>query len=241
MKETALYPPIKTFLEAQGYAVKGEVRGCDVVAIRGEADPVIVELKLSFGLPLILQGVQRLSISDQVYLAFPAASAGGVWRKQRREALKLCRRVGLGVLLVHLDRDPALVEPVLDPGPYDPRRNTGRRALLLREFEQRRGDPTPGGAVKTPIMTAYRQDALACAAALAAAAAPARPRDVKAAAGVARAGAILQRDVYGWFERVERGLYTLSDKGRAALKAADRGCAQASKPAYDQAQRDDSA
>jgi hypothetical protein len=62
-------------------------------------------------------------------------------------------------------------------------------------------------------MTAYRQQALACAAALAQGAA--RPRDLQPA--LPDAPKILRRNVYGWFVRVERGIYTLSDSGRAAL------------------------
>ena len=219
MKETDLYPPVKAFLEAQGYEVKGEIRDADVVARRGVEEPVIVELKTSFGLPLLIQGVARQSISDAVYLAFPSETAGGVWKKQRREAQKLCRRLGLGVLLVHLDREPALVEPVLDPARYQPRQNARRRAMLLREFERRKGDPSPGGGNKQPIMTAYRQDALTCAKFIAEQAdkATASPKEIKAATGVEKAAAILQKDVYGWFIRVDRGAYTLSDKGRQAL------------------------
>ena len=34
MAETALYPTVKRFLEAAGFAVKGEVCGCDIVAVR---------------------------------------------------------------------------------------------------------------------------------------------------------------------------------------------------------------
>ena len=33
--EADLYPAVKAFLERQGYDVKAEVRGCDVVATRG--------------------------------------------------------------------------------------------------------------------------------------------------------------------------------------------------------------
>ena len=62
-------------------------------------------------------------------------------------------------------------------------------------------------------MTAYRQQALACAAAMLAG--PRRPRDIKAA--MPDAPKILFRNVYGWFVRVERGLYDLTDLGRAAL------------------------
>lgn len=62
-------------------------------------------------------------------------------------------------------------------------------------------------------MTAYRQQALACAAALATK--PARPRDLKRDAP--DAAKILQRNVYGWFERLERGVYGLTKEGKAAL------------------------
>ena len=62
-------------------------------------------------------------------------------------------------------------------------------------------------------MTAYRQQALACAAALAAA--PARPRQLKST--LPDAPKILLDNVYGWFARVERGVYALSENGRAAL------------------------
>ena len=61
--EAALYGPVKAFLEGLGYAVKGEVRGCDLVARRAGEPPVIVELKLRFTLGLVLQGIDRLAVS----------------------------------------------------------------------------------------------------------------------------------------------------------------------------------
>ncbi|MEM9029979.1 MAG: DUF2161 family putative PD-(D/E)XK-type phosphodiesterase [Pseudomonadota bacterium] len=224
MKETELYPPIKAFLEAQGYVVKGEVRTCDVVARRAAEEPVIVELKISFGLPLVLQGVARQKVSDAVYIAFSADTSSTLWKKNRRHILALCRRLGLGLLVVHPGgtRKRQRVEPVLDPGPYQPRKNTRRRQLLLREFERRRGDPTPGGSTRRPIMTAYRQNALDCARFIADRddqdSGLARPREIRDATGIETAGAILLRDVYGWFVRHERGVYGLSERGREALK-----------------------
>jgi hypothetical protein len=75
-REEQLYGPVKAFLEGQGYAVKGEVRGCDLVARRGDEPPVIVELKRAFTLELLLQGVDRLALSERVYVAVPARSRG---------------------------------------------------------------------------------------------------------------------------------------------------------------------
>lgn len=213
LKETDLYAPIKAYLEGQGYVVKGEVKGCDVVGLRGDEPPVIVELKTTFGLALVNQGVARLRVTDRVYLACPSIGGRRALRR-RREALTLCRRLQLGLLFVRANA----VETIVDPKPYAPRRRASAAAPLLQEFERRRGDPTAGGAARTPIMTAYRQDALVCAAHLAQVG-PCAPRVVKATTGVARAATILSRDVYGWFVRVERGVYDLTDAGRAAVAA----------------------
>jgi hypothetical protein len=112
------------------------------------------------------------------------------------------------------------VEVLAEPGPWRPRKVKRRRARLVDEHRRRRGDPAVGGTAmrlvpaKAGIMTAYRQQALACAAALAAG--PQRPRDLKAT--VPAAPGILQRNVYGWFERIARGSYGLSEAGQAALR-----------------------
>jgi hypothetical protein len=210
MAEADLYPPVKRFLEAQGYAVKGEIRECDVVAVRGGEPPVIVEMKAAFSLQLVLQGVDRQGVTDAVYLAFPPPK-----RRQHADVVKLCRRLGLGVLLVTGNH----VEALLDPAPYQPRKAKRRETMLLKEFAHRTGDTIVGGsAARGPRMTAYRQDALRCLEALAACG-NASPAAVKAGAGVARAPSILLRDVYGWFVRVERGVYGLSPKGETARAA----------------------
>ena len=68
-RETDLYIFVKEYLEARGYTVKSEVEGCDVVAVKENEPVVIVELKLTFSIDLVLQGIQRQSITDDVYLA----------------------------------------------------------------------------------------------------------------------------------------------------------------------------
>lgn len=221
-RETDLYAPMKAFLEGQGYEIKSEVVGCDLVGRRGEEPPVIVELKMGFTLPLVLQGVDRLSLAEDVYLAVgvPAKPApSSIWRRERRSILKLCRRLGLGLLAVHeaTERKPVLVEPMLDPSPYKPRPNKRRQGLLLKEFAHRVGDPNTGGSTKRPIVTAYRQDALRCAAVLGARG-PTKAAEVSRLASVPKATGIMYRDVYGWFGRAGRGVYELSPKGLEALE-----------------------
>lgn len=208
--ETSLYTAVKTHLERLGYEAKGEVCGCDIVAVRPGEPPflVITELKMGFTLDLVLQGVDRLAAADEVWLAVRSSRRG---RDRDRRAHKLCRLLGFGLLAVDAARHA--VEVLAEPAAYRPRPNLKRRALLLREHNRRRGDPTPGGASRSPIMTAYRQQALACAAALGEG--PRRPRDLKAIAP--DAGRILLRNVYGWFERAERGVYRLTASGRQAI------------------------
>ena len=213
MREADLYAPVKAYLEAQGYEVKAEIGDCDVLARRGEEPPVVVELKLSFSLALVMQGVARQTMFDHVYLAVPVSSERG-WKLRYRDILRLCRRLGLGLLAVK-PGDPGAVEAHLDPGPYAPRRNAVKAGRLVREFDRRVGDPNTGGTTGMVRMTAYRQEALRCAAHLGAHG-PSKAADVAAASGVARAGRILNDDHYGWFERVERGIYALTPKGTAA-------------------------
>jgi hypothetical protein len=84
---------------------------------------------------------------------------------------------------------------------------------LVHEHRSRIGDPALGGSTKMPIMTAYRQQALACAASLSGG--PRRPRDIRSA--VPNASSILLRNVCGWFTRIERGVYKLTREGTTAI------------------------
>lgn len=210
--ETSLYLPVKTFLESFGYEVKGEVGGCDLVGLSKTDPPVVVvcELKLSFNLELILQAVDRAATSDEVWIA-ARVSATGRGREADKRYRDLCRRLGIGMLGISDAGEVSVIVSSVSPMP---RTNPKRRTRLVKEHRKRKGDPAIGGSTKVPVMTAYRQQALACAAALADG--PLRPRDMKAAAP--NAGAILLANYYGWFERVEKGVYALTELGRQALE-----------------------
>lgn len=215
LRETALYAPVKAFLQAAGYDVKAEIGPADVMGLPAGGDgaePVIVELKTAFSLQLFHQGIARLSITDHVYLAVPRGT-GRRFQKALSENVKLARRLGLGLMTVRLST--GLVEVHCDPGPYAPRKSKPRQAAMLREFARRRGDPNLGGAAGKRV-TAYRQDAMACAAYLAEHG-PSKGAAIKAAADIPQATRIMRDNHYGWFEKVETGVYALSDAGREAL------------------------
>jgi hypothetical protein len=204
--------PVKRFLESLGFTVKGEVGGCDLVALSGDDPPVVVigELKLSFNLELLLQAVNRAGACDEVWIA-ANLSARGKGRESDARYRNLCRRLGFGMLAVTNTGD---VEVLVKPPTASPRRDNKKRSRLVREHQRRRGDPVLGGSTRAPIMTAYRQQALICASALAQG--PRRVRDLTPE--IPEAPKILQHNVYGWFGRAERGVYVLTDAGHAALK-----------------------
>ncbi len=215
LREADLYGPIKTLLEGQGYEVKGEIGAADVVAIRDQEEPIVVELKSAFSLALFHQAIERQRLTDAVYVAVPFAGTKA-FAKSLKNNKTLCRRLGLGLITVRL-RD-GLVQIHCDPAPYRPRQSGQKKARLLREFAKRVGDPNEGGAVRTGLMTAYRQDALRCLKVLHDLG-PTKAAEVAKIADVEKARRLMADDHYGWFERIETGVYALSPKGEKALAA----------------------
>lgn len=213
LREQDLYPPVKAFLQRQGYVVKGEVGAADVVGVRGKDDPVIVELKVGFSLSLFHQGIARLAMSDQVYVAVPW-KPGKPFARALKDNVALARRVGLGVITVRA-RD-GHVEVHADPVPYTPRKSKKKKTQLLRAFERLKGDPNAGGATRHGIVTGYRQDALRCARFLAVHG-PSAGAKVKEWAEVPKATQIMRDDHYGWFTKVSRGVYAITPAGKKGL------------------------
>src|SRR6187549_1025208 len=122
--EASLYGPVKRYLEALGFSVKGEVCGCDLVAIRGDEPPVVVigELKRSFSLDLVLQAVDRTAACDEVWLA---VGPGGRKRLRDPRVRRLCRFLGFGLLGVS---SIGAVEVLVEPRPWKPGQDKKRRA-----------------------------------------------------------------------------------------------------------------
>lgn len=216
-QETHLYAPVKALLEGQGYEVKGEVGAADVVAVNEDGDTVIVELKKGFSLSLFHQAIERQRITDAVYVAV-ARGSGRAFAVSLRKNKKLCRRLGLGLITIRM-RD-GCAEILLDPAPYQPRMMKQRKSRLLGEFAKLVGDPNEGGSTRTRLMTAYRQDAIRCLTVLHEGG-PCKAAVVAERAGVAKARRLMADNHYGWFERVDTGIYALSPKGQRAVTEYD--------------------
>ena len=116
--------------------------------------------------------MNRTAACDEVWLAVRVTRGGGRLRDPRVH--KLCRFLGFGLLGVS---PSGFVDVLVEPRPWRPRQDTRRRARLVQEHRSRVGDPALGGSTKMPIMTAYRQQALACAASLASG--PRRTREIR--------------------------------------------------------------
>ena len=215
VRETDLYEPVKRLLEARGYVVKAEVGAVDIVACRDGEEPLVVELKTGFSLALFHQAVERLKLTDLVYVAVPAGS-GRADAKALRRNVQLCKCLGIGVMTVC--SATAAVDVLADPLAARPRKASRPRQKLLREFARRTGDPNTGGQTRARLMTSYRQDALRCLGVLRETG-PAKAASVATAVGVLRARTIMADNHYGWFVRVERGIYALSPAGKAAAEA----------------------
>lgn len=212
--ERDLYAPVKAYLSAQGYDVKGEVGAADIVAMRGEDDIVIVELKTGFSLSLFHQAINRQAMTDQVYICVPSMSGKAGLTAMRRNKM-LARRLGIGLLTVRVS-DKAVVEHVT-PGPFTPRKYKKKTAKLIDEFQRRHGDPNAGGMTMSGVMTTYRQGALRCAKVLHDEGA-CKGSYVAKMAGVEKATAMMANNHYGWFERIEKGVYGLTPDGAKALE-----------------------
>lgn len=217
--ETMLYAPIKAYFEQHGYEVKGEVRSCDLVAMReGEAQPIIVELKRTFGLPVVYQAIDRLKLSDQVYIAVEIKeTVRKAQTKKWKDAIKLCRLLGLGLITVkfYTSRKPR-VDVLCDPEPYKPRSSRQGKKRLITEFQRRSGDYNVGGSTRRKLITAYREKSLQCAYWLAEKG-ELTTAQLRQLTGDNKITQLLYKNYYQWFERVGRGKYIVNNKGREAL------------------------
>ncbi|WP_141502782.1 DUF2161 family putative PD-(D/E)XK-type phosphodiesterase [Paenibacillus luteus] len=219
-REEELYHPIKKYYEQLGYTVKSEVLHCDLVAIHPEqADTVIVEMKKTFNLALLLQGVERLRINNHVVLAVERnRKKSGAHNQRFGDLTELCRMLGLGFMTVTFYKTkPPVIELLCQAGD-PPQRGVRRKkqSQLLTEFRERSGDYNVGGSTGRKLVTAYREKALRCAYVLHNYG-PLAPREVAAITGYSRSGETMRNNYYGWFDRIGRGKYSLRPDGAAAL------------------------
>ncbi len=219
-READLYPPLRDFLENQGYEVRSELNHCDITAVKNGL-LIVVELKRGLTLDLLSQAANRQKFADLVYMAVPKPKKL-LYTAKWRDLSHLIRRLELGLLLVTVRQDgTSYVEVAVEPAPFDREKsrqqNRRKRTKALQEFEGRHLDQNIGGSTGRKLVTAYREQALhiACCLERIGPSSPKRLREL--GTDPKKTGPILQKDHYGWFERVQNGVYQLSEAGKAGL------------------------
>jgi len=214
--ERDLYGPVRDHLVALGYTVRGEVKGCDITARRGDG-LLIIELKREFNTGLLIQAAQRQRAADSVYVAVPRPDEG-LRTKRWRGICHLLRRLELGLLLVNPGGPGPVVEIVFHPIPYERKRLKKEKRAILDEMSGRSGDFNEGGSLRRKLITAYRENAIHIACCLAGHG-PLSPKQLRAMGTGPKTLSILAGNFYGWFERVDRGVYRLTARGQGDLAA----------------------
>ena len=220
--ESDLYGPVRSYLEGLGYDVKGEVKDCDIAAVR-DGELIVVELKRGFTLELVFQAMDRQRVADGVYVAVPLPKRGYM-DPRVPEMRSLCRRLELGLIFVGFtSRGAGQVDVAVHPKEASaPRRDKKRRLAVLREHGDRTGSANTGGVSRKKFLTAYKEQAL-LAVRILRDRGPLTVADVKKLGGPPNAAAILGRNALGWFDRTpgpdgRRYLYAPNEKALAALE-----------------------
>jgi hypothetical protein len=212
-KEEDLFPPLEAYLLSQGYEVYSEVKHCDVIAQRS-GEMIAIELKKGITVPLLIQATQRQSITDSVYVAVPRPKSG--LRSRHWQGLtRLLKKLQLGCLLISLE-PVEQVELLFHPVPYTQPKNNKKKTSLLKELEGRTYNLNQGGSTRKKLMTAYKEQAIHIACCLEKWG-PLSPKQLKDLGTVKKTQAILYDNHYGWFERIGKGLYHLTVKGKKEI------------------------
>jgi hypothetical protein len=218
--ERDLYVPIKDFFIDKGFDVRGEVNHCDVCAMK-EEQLVVIELKKNLSVELLVQAVKRQKTADFVYVAIPKPKrlkGSSKWL----DTCHLLRRLELGLILVTLKKGKSLVEIAVHPESFDRSKsiqaNKRARKKLIEEFKGRCADLNTGGSTGEKLMTAYRENALYIACCLDMFGPSSAAKLKKYGTDDKKTYSILYSNHYGWFRKIGKGIYELTDIGRKSLE-----------------------
>lgn len=214
MTESDLYLPVKQLFENMGYSVNAEVKDCDVTAVRDD-ELLVVELKKNLTVHLLAQGLTRQKSGATVYVAVPKPK--NYSPKKFRETLYVLKKLELGLIFVTLHGELSFAEIIYEPLPFVPvAENRKKRAEILKEINGRTLDTNKGGVTKKKIATAFceRNIHIACALDCFGDMSPA---NLAKLTGIEKARTILTMNAFGWFCRVERGVYGITDEGRRGI------------------------
>jgi hypothetical protein len=167
-----------------------------------------------------VQATKRQRLSDLVYIAIPKPSYK-LKSKRWTDICHLVRRLELGLIIVSFSGNRKTVEVIFHPVDFNRKKsmnqNKRKRDALLKEINGRSADFNVGGSNKTKIMTAYKENCVKIACYLQNLGTASPRKLVKLGTGD-KTSAILSKNYYGWFDRVSRGVYVLSEKGKREIQ-----------------------
>lgn len=213
--ETDLYEPVQQYFYSKGYEVQAEVKDCDVVAWK-DGTLIIIELKLNLNITVLMQAVKRQRYTDQVYIAIQRPKTS-LRRRRWRDLVHLVRRLELGLILVSFEGKKPSIQIVHEPGPFDRKRSRRQskkgKNQIISEIRERRSNYNVGGSSHVTTMTAYKEKCIQIAFYLDHLG-PMSASELKKLNTGERTYGVLYNNYYKWFERVDRGIYDLTDLGR---------------------------
>lgn len=217
--EVDLYEPIQKYFTKKGFEVYGEVKHCDLVAMK-EDKLIIVEFKLNLNIELLIQATKRQRLSEAVYIAIPKPKYN-MFSKKWKDICFLIRRLELGLIVVSFQNGVAQIDIKFEPSPFDKKKSMKlsrkKRESIIKEVNGRHGDYNVGGSVQTKIMTAYRENCIQIAVFLERTG-PKSSKKLQEMGTGERTYSILTKNYYGWFEKIKRGTYAISELGKEELK-----------------------
>lgn len=219
IKESDLYQPIKDYLDSLGYDTKGEVKSCDITAIKGD-ELIVVELKKGFTIELLYQAIDRQKAADSVYVAIPLPKRG--YRNPHyKDMVNLCKRLELGLIFVGFtSKGRPQIDIAVNPEPKKPiRKNSKKRMAIISEHNGRTGSLNTGGISRKKIITVYKEQSLAIAKILAENG-ELSAREIRKLGGFEKTSSILRMNYYNMFEKIgskSNCTYQISDIGLQML------------------------
>ncbi len=210
-----MYIPVKKLFEEMGYSVNAEVADCDVTARSGD-ELIVIELKKNLSTTLLAQCVERQRTGAIVYAAVPKPKK--YEPKKFRKTINLLKKLEVGLIFVSLLGEYSFAQIINEPEPFCGTHVSARKASAVRkEIDGRFMELNSGGITGRKIVTAYMERAIFIAVVLSRTES-ASVKEISAATGDKNAGAVLRGNVYKWFKKESRGVYSLTPAGYEGIK-----------------------
>lgn len=215
--EKDLFQPIKSYFEGYGYTCDGEVQDIDLY-MEKEEESVAVELKQTLDFKAVQQAALRQKLTDYMYIGI--FKPKDLYRSSFQDKLYLLKRLGIGLIVVSKRSKSVEIvsEPIVSELSVFQSRNHKKKQALSEEFQKRKSKNNVGGVHGTKLITSYREEALLVLDALLELSGEASTREIRSLCGIEKTTSILYNNHYGWFTKLERGRYKVSEAGLKAVE-----------------------